>query len=291
MMTLRNHHYHVRESGLVSELDERVNRAIVKLASLIGIDSHHVRSEAPSTQGPYTSTGLPTTQKPGIIMAMETTPVMRARFFRELSDKGLEKRQASGDGFCLFHSMAMGLGRKDEGLIIRDEIIQLLRRNRSVYEESILDWEGYIEKLQNVGWGGQNELAAATALYGREFEIWTVGTDGSAIIHPQYPINREAIKLAYTPGVHNAHYDLLQDGGSEEAVVEAGECPIESILQDGSEDGTPEDSGLGREIVAELGTSSVTTFTDTSVDIAVNTTSTPTLRVIFLNSKGWNSLN
>ena len=83
----------------------------------------------------------------GTKMATETTLEMRTRFFEELRERGLSRMQVSGDGFCLFHSIAIGLGREGEGLMIRDEIIQFLRQNRSEFEESIPDWEGYLYSL------------------------------------------------------------------------------------------------------------------------------------------------
>ena len=99
---------------MVNELENGVRLAMDKLAGLMGLDTRE-----PSTSGPLPpSVELVAISNPSAPppkpMALSTTHAMRARFLSGLSDLGFERRQAQGDGFCLFHSIAMGLDRVDE---------------------------------------------------------------------------------------------------------------------------------------------------------------------------------
>ena len=137
MMTLRNDHYHVRDSGWTRELEEGISLAKNKLASLMGMDTPHPEADessaSPTSPSPSTPSSASSSSSSsssvsapapeptlmaakssdtgaGTKMAMETSIEMRTRFFEELREKGMSRRQVSGDGFCLFHSIVIGKG-------------------------------------------------------------------------------------------------------------------------------------------------------------------------------------
>ena len=121
---------------------------------------------------------------------------------------GLKYEVVKGDGFCLFHATAVGLGRRGEGIQVKDEVLEEMRKHQDKYRGLVKSpWEKHLESVDAFGWGTESEIEAIQNLYGRRVEIWYPGHDGQPVQDLQYNASETGtIKLAYYP---NKHYNAL----------------------------------------------------------------------------------
>ena len=112
-----------------------------------------------------------------------------------------------GDGWCLFHAVAIGLNRPNQGLVIMEEVIAEMLANSSVYSGSTVgSLETHIASLRKIGWGDHTEIHAISKIYNRKIEIWEPGIAGIPTVRDSYLPSPGSLKLAYYPG---SHYDAL----------------------------------------------------------------------------------
>ena len=141
--------------------------------------------------------------------------VAQASKFREsLDSRGLEISPVLGDGWCLFHAVALVIGREGQGKRIMEEAIDEMKRNPDEYRGAVSDndLDRHVRGLRNYGWADEPELGAMRALFGRSFEIWTPDEDGKAVPRNNlYAESENSIKLVYFPG---RHYDALVPTGA-----------------------------------------------------------------------------
>ena len=134
----------------------------------------------------------------------------RERFMGAIAEKNYEVMKARGDGFCLFHSLAMGMGRAGEGQIVRDEIIERMVMEKETLADKVANFDLYIERLRDTGWGDETEIEVAKRLYGIDIAIWTADQDTGASMVAGYDSELSEVMLAYFPGEGgNGHYDLI----------------------------------------------------------------------------------
>ena len=132
-------------------------------------------------------------------------PASVESFKKELSGMGLKHVMVPGDGWCLFHAVAICLGRKDEGPLILKEVIEEMINNPGLYldfMEDNMDIAQHVGILASKGDGGEPELRAISKLYGRPIEMWTPGPLGVPLVTKEYPKAKGSIKLAYYDGNH-----------------------------------------------------------------------------------------
>ncbi len=95
-------------------------------------------------------------------------------FKKEIGNMGLAQVVVKGDGWCLFHAIAVCINRKGEGLVVMAEVIKEMRDNADEYAgfvEDNQDLETHIRRILSIGWAGQPEIRAASKIYGRPIEI------------------------------------------------------------------------------------------------------------------------
>jgi RNA recognition motif-containing protein len=122
---------------------------------------------------------------------------------------GLSQVVVKGDGWCLFHAMAIGLNRAGEGLEIMKEVTSEMRDNAEYYKgfmEDNQDLETHIRRIRSIGWAGEHEIRAVSKNFGRPIEIWELGIAGRPVIRKPYGQEEGSIKLAYYP---RNHYNSL----------------------------------------------------------------------------------
>jgi hypothetical protein len=126
-------------------------------------------------------------------------------FKKELAGQGLRHVVVAGDGWCLFHAVAVCLGRRNEGLQVLREVSEEMFNNPGPYIEFMEDDKDiaqHVGSLEAIGWGGEPELKAISKIYGRPIEMWTPGALGKPIIRKEYSKAKGSIKLAYYQGNH-----------------------------------------------------------------------------------------
>jgi hypothetical protein len=138
-----------------------------------------------------------------------------------IKDMGLAQVVVKGDGWCLFHAIAVCTNRGGEGLEIMNEVITEMRDNAEEYKgfmEDDQDLETHIRRVMAIGWAGQPEIRAASKIYGSPIEIWELGIAGMPVIRLPYVQVEGSIKLAYYSGNHynaciNNSWKTLKEGG------------------------------------------------------------------------------
>lgn len=93
-----------------------------------------------------------------------------------LKAHGLRVDEASKDGNCLFHSIAVLLNRRGEGEIIRQEVVDYMSYNRSNFESFVASegkrYDDYLNRMRISGeWGSYIEIVAASAKYCTPFTV------------------------------------------------------------------------------------------------------------------------
>ena len=105
----RGHNY-VRKGGLIEEF-EHAFREAMELA-VAGLRPH--QTSALGVDAASTCSGA------------EAVPGYNDRFHEALKLNGKKVQQVDGDGYCLFHAVAVGLGRSGEGMDVFNEVLAAL---------------------------------------------------------------------------------------------------------------------------------------------------------------------
>mmetsp|Transcript_21415 Transcript_21415/g.25999 ORF Transcript_21415/g.25999 Transcript_21415/m.25999 type:complete len:315 (+) Transcript_21415:111-1055(+) len=126
-----------------------------------------------------------------------------------------------GDGDCLFHSLAYGLGRSSTARNLRREIAAFIAKNPSleIAETPLRDWirwdsnnsvSMYAKRMSIRGWGGGIECAAFSHLKGINVHIYEKQRRSSGykrISCFDVGTNKRTINVVYCGGVH---YNALE---------------------------------------------------------------------------------
>ncbi|KAJ1448781.1 hypothetical protein M885DRAFT_573764 [Pelagophyceae sp. CCMP2097] len=145
-------------------------------------------------------------------------------------DTRCDKCDAPGDGLCLFHSHAWGLGRlgeapqRIEGPELRNKLMGwvALHPKTSVYGTTLEEWvkwdsntkvDAYTTSILNGKWGGGIEMAAFVHLYGVGVHVYERSSRGDGV----FPFKRMARFDAPTDGAaaaQAAFVSILYDSGN-----------------------------------------------------------------------------
>ena len=154
-----------------------------------------------------------------------------AHFARTLGPMGLRVAEMAADGHCLFRAIAHQLAYAEGGAAggqpdtaaaveIRKVAAGQLRRGRALYEPFVLagavddpgppiEYEAYCARVESTAeWGGQAELQAIAAAFGKRIEVHSVGMpvvvmgDDDNPARPRDP--RDVLRVSY----HRAAYGL-----------------------------------------------------------------------------------
>jgi hypothetical protein len=96
-----------------------------------------------------------------------------SEFHSALEVNGLKIETVEGDGYCLFHAVAIGLGRRGEGMLIFEELMEVLTSSQDElggYVNGSVD--EYLMRLRNDGYGDEIEIKYMKEIYGIDITIW-----------------------------------------------------------------------------------------------------------------------
>jgi hypothetical protein len=183
-------------------------------------------------------------------------------FHETLKNNGLMVEKVEGDSYCLFHAVAVGLGRRGEGLLVFEELMLVMENSRDeIAEYSGGPVEEYLMRLRQDGYGDELEIKYMKDIYGVDITIWIEDSKAGAVECAGYSINEGAINISYRNGIH---YD---------AVV-----PITVVVSDSNEKGSRNQEG------APSRTTPINVNSSAEVGDKRNLGK---LKVIFWNSNGW----
>ena len=115
---------------------------------------------------------------------------------------GRKVQTVDGDGYCLFHAVAVGLGKSGEGMEVFNVVFAVLMNRkeelRDFVEGSV---EEYLEKLKG-GYGDELEIRYMKEIYNIEIAIWVQDSELGATTDVTYPVTEGAVHIAYRNGVH-----------------------------------------------------------------------------------------
>ena len=133
----------------------------------------------------------------------------RKNFKEALLKRRFQYVEVPGDNFCLFHAVAMGLNRPNEGMALLEQVIEHMATNADVYKTSVIneDLTSHLANLKESGWGGELEINAMSRMFELEFEIWVPDRMLGAATQSQYSEGKDRMALAHYPGFH---YDYLR---------------------------------------------------------------------------------
>lgn len=126
-----------------------------------------------------------------------------------------------GDGSCLFHSMAFGLGEPRGAASLRREIGRFIEKNGSlsIAETPLKEWvkwdsgtsvSTYASRISRSGWGGGIEMAACSRMRGVNVHVYERSSVGYKRISCfDVPGATRTVHVLYRGGVH---YDALVPG-------------------------------------------------------------------------------
>ena len=140
-------------------------------------------------------------------------------------------RPQPGDGHCLFHALAAGMGGQLSGPALRMELAFWLRGHamETVSDNTFQEWialdsqlsvEAYCSQMcdQHI-WGGGIELTAFARYKQTHVHVFPSAERNSnaCLFFPSPSLTRKDIHLLYTGG---CHYDLLVDGRLDDEKTE-----------------------------------------------------------------------
>lgn len=126
-----------------------------------------------------------------------------------------------GDGSCLFHSMAHGLGDGTSASSLRRQICAFIAKNPKVKiaDTPLSDWvkwdsrgsvTSYVARMSTGAWGGGIEMACMSLLKNCNVHVYERTRLGytriSAFDHPNNPEKKKTIRVLYGGGIH---YDAI----------------------------------------------------------------------------------
>jgi hypothetical protein len=178
----------------------------------------------------------------------------RSRFKKKLKEWGWDYHLVPGDGWCLFHAVAVTIGRAGQGKILMEEVVDHMMKNKKEFKGFMEDNESletHIAKVRAIGWSGQPELLAISQLTSRPIEMWAPGDVGIPTIRKPYVPAPGSIKLAYYPG---NHYDALLAGGKSRNLGELSSAKQESLRASPPVEGSPVMGNGNENVGASLAT-------------------------------------
>ena len=109
---------------------------------------------------------------PGELVSEIAVAGYNTKFHEALNQNGLKVERVEGDGYCLFHAVAIGLNRKGEGMLVFEELMKVMEANRdelAAYVEGSVD--EYLLKLRRDGYGDELEIKYMKDIYGMNITI------------------------------------------------------------------------------------------------------------------------
>lgn len=159
----------------------------------------------------------------------ESHPDGQRNFYKKLGgestlDGALLRRaqviRQPGDGSCLFHSMAYGVG--GNGATLRSQICSFIKRhpNFKINGTPLSDWikwdsgsscGEYARRMSRGSWGGGIEMAVCSHIYDVNVHVYEKSSYGykriSAFDCPNAAVTKKIVRVLYQGGVH---YDALR---------------------------------------------------------------------------------
>ena len=182
-----------------------------------------------------------------------------SEFHSALEINRLKIETVEGDGYCLFHAVAIGLGRRGEGMLIFEELLGVLTSSQDELVECVNgSVDEYLSRLRKDGYGDEIEIKYMKEIYGIDITIWVEDEENGATTDSEYPVKEGSINIAYRNGVH---YDAVVTSANSKELksnVEQDCCRVEPIPTD-------EYMHTGDSTTKQLGK----------------------LKIIFWNSNGW----
>ncbi|CAJ1377562.1 unnamed protein product [Effrenium voratum] len=138
--------------------------------------------------------------------------------------KGLKVVHQPGDGNCLFHSLAYGLG-KEKAASLRRRVCDFMQKNPQleISGSSLTEWiemtsqssvDSYASKMRRGGeWGGAPEIAVCARMAEIDVQVYEPGSEGFDLI-ASFPGNEQGtptpkvVRVLYTGRLH---YDALTE--------------------------------------------------------------------------------
>lgn len=205
---------------------------------------------------------------------------MYSRYKDALASKGLRLTPVSGDGNCMFRSVAHQVYGSDEHHdVVRQAAASYMLIERAYFAGWIADdYDAYIANLRKDGtWGDDPELQALSEVYDRPVEIWVADAKaGARVLKTMHGVRtgRTPMRLSYYGG---GHYDSIVGPGFAEAhVTQAVGKREEEMLRVArlrtapATAATAAQSASAREIASVLAASrEAYADTDTSIDAAL----------------------
>jgi hypothetical protein len=243
-------HYYVRKGGLVEDFEDAFIRAVNQAVE---------RFEVNASGGTEAQDAVNDIE----MGSLDGSANDYGNAFHEmLRNNGLRVERVEGDSYCLFHAVAVGLGRRGEGLLVFEELMEVMENSRdeiAEYTEGPVD--EYLMRLRQDGYGDELEIKYMKDIYGVDIKIWTEDSKEGAIESAGYSINEGVINISYRDGIH---YD---------AVV-----PVTVVVSNSIEKGARNQEGAPSRITP--------TNVNSSAEVG-DTRNLGKLKVIFWNSNGW----
>jgi hypothetical protein len=118
-------HYYVRKGGLIDDFEtafqEAIGRAATELRHLMAA---HGSGDARKVTSNAVNNDVPVGYNDGFCEALRLN--------------GREISTVAGDGYCLFHAVAVGLGRQGEGMEVHKEVLAVLENRKEELREFVI---------------------------------------------------------------------------------------------------------------------------------------------------------
>ena len=154
-------HYYVRRDGLSDDFEDAFLRAVN-----LAVESFVLTSP----------TGEATPVMDVIVEGDSGEDVVagyNTEFHVALKNNGLKVERVEGDGYCLFHAVAVGLNRRGEGMLVFEELMKVMENSRdelAAYVEGSVD--EYLLRLRLDGYGDELEIKYMKDIYRSNITIW-----------------------------------------------------------------------------------------------------------------------
>ncbi|KAJ8608324.1 hypothetical protein CTAYLR_009413 [Chrysophaeum taylorii] len=130
-------------------------------------------------------------------------------FERSLEKRGLGLVRVSGDGNCLFRSVAHQIyGDDKHHALVRQRCLDYMEQERAYFEPYVaMDFASYVaEKRRDGSWGDEPELQALCELYDRPAQVWSYNAGGAKVLRAFHGTDCPPMRLSYYGG---GHYDSI----------------------------------------------------------------------------------
>ena len=112
-------HYYVRKGGLMCDFED----AFLKAVNL-AVECFVVNSPFREPEEALDVNMDELTSWNDVVTGYDT------KFHEVLNVNGLRVESVDGDGYCLFHAVAVGLGRRGEGMLVFEELMDVMESSR-----------------------------------------------------------------------------------------------------------------------------------------------------------------